>query len=138
MTNIVATTEYANCGAPISTEADTLDERSPCDACESTKRRHTISLMETLVARDGYGFKAKRLTQKKPYVEGLSRPDYSYSRGKLVHLQRLIDRDNDQYLEKITDYETGEVIHHCDEPLSRHQGHGDAKRKSDVARRRMR
>jgi hypothetical protein len=94
--------------------------------------------METLVARDGYGFKAKRLTQKKPYVEGLSRPDYSYSRGKLVHLQRLIDRDNDQYLEKITDYETGEVIHHCDEPLSRHQGHGDAKRKSDVARRRMR
>ncbi len=87
--------------------------------------------METLVARDGLGFKAKRPSQKKPYVEDLSIPDYSYSRGKPVHRQRVIDRDNDHYFEKITDYETGEVIHHCEEPLSQHQGHGNAKRKND-------
>jgi hypothetical protein len=87
--------------------------------------------METLVARDGYGLKAKRPGQKKPYVEDMSMPDYSHSRGKHVHKKRVIDRDNDQYLEKITDYETGEVIHHCKEPLSQHQGHGDAKRKNN-------
>ena len=89
-----------------------------------------MSIMETLVARDGLGLKAKRPGQKKPYVEDLSMPDYSYSHGKLVHRQRVIDRDTDQYFEKITDYENGEIIHHCEEPLSRHQGHGDAKRKS--------
>lgn len=58
-------------------------------------------------------------------------PDYSYSREKHVHKQRVIDRDNDHYFEKVTDYETGEVIHHCEEPLSQHQGHGDAKRKNN-------
>jgi len=35
----------------------------------------------------------------------------------------------DQYLETVTDYESDEVIHHCEEPLSVHQNHGSAKRK---------
>lgn len=131
MTNTVETTECADCGATIAPEADALDMRRPCDACGSTKCVHSVSIMETLVARDGYGLKAKRPGQKKPYVEDLSMPDYSHSRGKHVHRQRVIDRDNDQYFEKITDYETGEVIHHCKEPLSQHQGHGDGKRKNN-------
>jgi hypothetical protein len=131
MTNTVETTECADCGALIAAEADALDMRRPCDVCGSTKRVHSVSIMETLVVRDGYRLKAKRPGQKKPYLEELSRPDYSHSRGKHVHRQRVIDRDNDQYFEKITDYENGEVIHHCEEPLSQHQGHGDAKRKNN-------
>jgi hypothetical protein len=69
--------------------------------------------MESLVVRDGIGVKAKRLGQKKPYV----------------HRQRVIDRDNDRYFEKITDYDTGEIIHYCEEPLSQHINHGSAKSK---------
>ena len=58
--------------------------------------------------------------------------DYSRSLEKLVHLERVIDRDNDQYFERVTDYETGEVIHHCKEPLSQHLGHGsDRQKKAD-------
>lgn len=131
MTNTVDKTECADCGAPMATEADAIDMPRPCDVCGSTRRAHSVSVLETLVARDGYGLKAKRLGQKKPYVEDMSMPDYSYSRGKHVHKQRVIDRDSDKYLEKITDYETGEVIHQCQEPLSQHQGHGDAKRKNN-------
>lgn len=95
------------------------------------KRIHNVSITENIIVRDGYGLKAKRPGQKKPYVEELSMPDYSYSREKQVLKQRVIDRDNDQYFEKVTDYETEEVIHHCEEPLSQHQGHGDAKRKNN-------
>ncbi len=131
MINTVESTECAGCGASIATEADALDIRRPCDTCGSTKRVHSISIMETLKARDGYNLKAKRADQKKPYVEDRSWPDYSRNRGKFVHQKRVIDRDNDQYFEKITDYETGEVIHLCEEPLSQHQGHGDAKRKNN-------
>lgn len=131
MTKIDETTECADCGAPIAAEADALEIRRPCDVCGSIKRVHSISIVETLVVRDGYGLKAKRPGQKKPYVEDLSMPDYSRSLGKDVHRQRVIDRDNDHYFEKITDYETGEVIHHCEEPLSQHQGHGNAKRKNN-------
>lgn len=129
MANTGETTECADCGAPIATEAGQMDMRRPCDVGGGTRRAHSVSIMEPLVAKDGYGLKAKRPSQKKPYVEDMSMPEYSRSRGKHVHKERVIDRDNDQYLEKITDYETGEVVHHCEEPLSQHQGHGDAKPK---------
>ncbi len=129
MTEGHKTTECADCGATIDETADATDMRRPCIACGSTRRIHNVSITETIVARDGYGLSAKRPSQKKPYIEDLSMPNYSYSRGKYVHRQRVIDRDNEHYFEKITDYETGEVIHHCEEPLAKHQGHGDAKRK---------
>lgn len=128
MSQIHQTTQCADCGAGINDDADAPEMRKPCSACGSTRRIHNVSIMETAVARDGISLKAKRPGQKKPYVEEMSTPDYSRSRGKHVHRQRVIDRDNDHYLEKITDYETGEVIHHFEEPLSQHQGHGDAKR----------
>ena len=38
-----------------------------------------------------------------------------------------IDRENDQYQEVVTDPSTGEAVHRCEEPLSQHTGHGDAR-----------
>ena len=49
--------------------------------------------------------KAKRQGQKKSYVEDLSVPSFSVSRQKPVHHQRVIDRDNDRYTERVVDYE---------------------------------
>ena len=131
MTEILESTKCADCGASIVHDADASGTRIPCVVCGSMKRIYNVSITEKIIARDGYGLKAKRLGKKKPYVEDLSIPDYSYSREKYVHKQRVIDRDNDHYFEKVTDYETGEVVHHCEEPLSQHQGHGDAKRKNN-------
>lgn len=131
MSEIFETTECADCGAAIVNDSDASGTRIPCMICGSMKRIHNVSITDNIVARDGHGLKAKRPGQKKPYGEELSMPDYSYSREKPVLKQRVIDRDNDQYFEKVTDYETGEVIHHCEEPLSQHQGHGDAKRKNN-------
>ncbi len=101
----------------------------PCKNCGSTKRNYHVCILESMVARDGISTKAKRAWEKKPYIEDLAVPDYSRSLEKIVHRERVIDRDNDRYFEKITDYESGEVIHHCEEPLSQHQGHGNAKPK---------
>jgi hypothetical protein len=50
---------------------------------------------------------------------------------RLAGLDRVIDRDNDYYLERIVDPETGEVIRECEEKLSEHQGRGSAKPKGD-------
>lgn len=47
--------------------------------------------------------------------------------GALGRHERLIDKQNNHYFEQVTIYETGEVTHLCDEPLSVHQGHGSAK-----------
>jgi hypothetical protein len=73
--------------------------------------------------------KAKRQGEKKPFIEDMGAPSFSHSRQKVVHRHRAIDRDNDLYVERVTDYETGEIIHECQEPLSSHINHGSAKKK---------
>ena len=123
------TIECADCGAEVDGCGDKPEQRIPCDKCGNTKRIYHVSISETVVARDGIGVKAKRAGEKKPYIEDLAVPDYSRNLDKVVQRERVIDRDNNRYFEKITDCESGEVIHHCEEPLSQHQGHGNAKPK---------
>lgn len=127
------TFECAACGAEVDGRGDTPEQRLPCGRCGSTRRTYHASISESVVARDGIGVKAKRARERKPYIEDMAAPDYSRSLEKVVHRERMIDRDNDRYVEKITDYESGEVVHHCEEPLSQHQGHGNAKPKNKGA-----
>jgi hypothetical protein len=101
-----------------------VEARIPCPSCGSTTRIYHAFIVESIKARDGLGMKAKRPGEKRPYVESKNVPHYSHSRAKLVHREQLLDRDNDRYFERVTDYETGAIIHECDEPLSQHIGHG--------------
>jgi len=48
--------------------------------------------------------------------------------GRFVTYHRRIDRENDQYYERVVDDQTGDIIHECDEPLSEHVGRASAKR----------
>ena len=57
-------------------------------------------------------------------IEQLIGDDLHRKSGKWYKKARVIDRENDKYLETVTYPETGEVIHHCEEPLSDHFGHG--------------
>jgi hypothetical protein len=52
--------------------------------------------------------------------------DYSAS-GRMVKKDRLIDRVNDLYVEKVADADTGEVLREVEEPLSEHINRGSAK-----------
>lgn len=88
-----------------------------------------ITLHETVQVRDGLGMKAKRPGEKRPYFESKAMPSHSVARGKLVYREQVIDREGDRYFERVTDYESGEVIHLNEEPLSAHIGHGTAKPK---------
>ncbi len=117
------------CGEPIYTKVDTAENRHPCPNCGATARTIHVSLTDSVAVRDGIGVKAKRPGQKKPFAEDLSMPSFSISRQKFVHHERLIDRDNDHYFERVTDFETGEVIHECEEPLSLHRERGSARKK---------
>lgn len=46
--------------------------------------------------------------------------------GGLARVFRLIDRVNNRYIETVQ--RDGITVHHADEPLSDHRGHGSAKR----------
>jgi len=122
-------TECAACGAAIDTSTDTPEVRTPCPACSGLIRTVHVSVHKVAHARDGIGVKAKRPGDKRPYFESRGVPAHSVSRQKLVHREQIIDRENDLYYERVTDYESGEVIHLSEEPLSEHVGHGTAKPK---------
>lgn len=130
MTTTLDPVECANCGVEIDTGGDTSAHRVPCYKCGGNKRIHNLSIISKIVLRDGIGVKAKRPGEKKPYVEDKVMPSYSHRFGKHVLHERLIDRDNDHYREVVKDYESGEILHHCEEPLSQHINHGSAKSKS--------
>ena len=123
-------TECGDCGTRLANAQTVAEAARPCPNCRSTRRNVFVSIVDSVIARDGIGMKAKRVGQKKPFVESLSFPSISRKLGKLVHHQRVIDRDNDLYHEKVTEYETGTVIHEQKEPLSEHIGHGSPKKKA--------
>jgi hypothetical protein len=70
-------------------------------------------------------------SEKKPFLEVKSGDDFHRDTGTFNDLERIIDRRNDRYHERIVDKETGAVIREVNEPLSDHVGRGLAKPKKD-------
>ncbi len=66
-------------------------------------------------------------SKKNPRYEFFEGDDLRKSDSKWVKKSRIVDKNNDKYIEKVVDPETDEVVHHCEEPLSQHFGHGSAK-----------
>ena len=128
MTTTRSTTICGSCGEPIDESLDTPDARHACLACGSTARVFAVSIEEAITLRSGLGFKHKRPGHKKPIAEGFTRPETARGTGAVVERKMRIDRENDRYTETVTEYETGVVIHHCDERLSEHTGHGSTKK----------
>jgi hypothetical protein len=85
----------------------------------------------TMRASVGMRVTGKELGRKKPFVEVRAEPSKSIKLGRNVHHERLIDRRNNRYAEKVTDPKTTDVLHECDEPLSQHRGQGSAKKRDD-------
>jgi hypothetical protein len=128
MTTTRSTTTCGSCGEAIDEALDTGDTRRPCVACGSTARVFGVQIDEAITLRSGFGFKQKRLGHKRPIAEGFSRPETFRRTGAAVERSIRINRENDRYTETVTEYDTGVVIHHCDEKLSEHTGHGSAKK----------
>jgi hypothetical protein len=69
---------------------------------------------------------------KHPLCESYNGPERSTKFQKHIGKQRVIDRKNNKYRETVWDFETGEIVHHCEEPLSQHLNHGSAKQRKTV------
>lgn len=86
--------------------------------------------MENMISTVCFVGKDKEIGKKKrdyKVIEGMSGAEYCVSLDKHIEKVRLIDRCNNTYYEKIVDPDTNEVMHHCEENLSVHFGHGSAK-----------
>lgn len=118
----------AGCGTVLSQSPEGQD-RLPCPTCGSTVRAIEVSVTDNVECHDSLAFKQKRPGYKKPLAEGISGDQFFHKQSRWVKKERLIDRQAKRYREVVTDPVTGEIIHHCDEPLDKHTGHGSAKRR---------
>ena len=128
MSDMPPTVTCGDCGRELAEDPDgSVDSREPCFGCGSTSRHFQVSVSDTIVFRTKLGAKARHPGKRKPFHEQVVGADLHRKSGKWMHLERLIDRENDWYSETVTDPETGEVVHECHEPLSEHKGHGSAR-----------
>lgn len=71
--------------------------------------------------------KNPRYQGRRKYIrEVKSVAEYSVN-GRLVRRDRLIDRGNNRYRERVAVVDSGDVIRHADQKLTEHTGHGSDK-----------
>ena len=118
-----------NCRTEYEAEPNEASEsRTPCPSCGSINRLFFQSLEAKLLLHPKLSYKGKRGGKGKPFILGVIGDNLFRKIGRWMRLERIIDREKDSYKEIVTNPITGDVIHHCEEPLSQHQGHGSAKK----------
>jgi len=125
------TTTCAQCESVLNESPGTAPEnRLPCPQCGATSRIYKVLIQDTIEVKSSLSLKARHGTSGKPFLETKSGDSFFHKAQKWVHRVMRIDRDNDHYCETVVDPHTNELIHKCEEPLSKHQGRGNAKKKN--------
>ena len=113
------TVHCANCGAVIDEPAGTQPEnRQPCPACGSIGRNFQVALEGHIEFHDSVRLKLKDAATGKTKVDQFSGDDLRQKTGNWMKKVRLIDHERDQYKEVVTDPESGQEIHRCEEPIT--------------------
>jgi hypothetical protein len=126
-TNVII--RCSECGKELEHVAGAAD--TPCGNCGSSLRTIEVSLKEKMDPRFGHRLKLKdpnSTVRKKIILEASTSYEPSEIARK-VKKDRVIDRLNDSYYERVVNMISGEVIRECREPLSEHRGRGSKKRK---------
>jgi hypothetical protein len=106
---------------------ETSSEPISCPLCGSLQDL-SVSVEETIHVHEWLQKKDRIAGCKEPIGEQVVGDKLSYSIGRLVYKQRIIDRAYNLYYEIVIDKETGNIIHLCSEPLDQHRGHGSDKK----------
>ena len=78
-------------------------ERRPCPGCGSLTRHIYVNIKDTLVVSDDLAIKAKRVGQRKPFLEQKIGSDLHHATGTRRHRVMVVDRDRDRYKKVVTD-----------------------------------
>jgi hypothetical protein len=115
----------SNCGIKLP------DLKNNCTKCDSNLKTVNLSFTEKITIYEKIEGKAKDMSKrkKKKLVEHFIKGNEQSKNGEWIYKERIISPLKDYYLEKITDSK-GEIIHFCEEKLSEHIGHGNAKFKA--------
>ena len=130
MSNVIQVMKCQDCRETLEEPFDLpLERRTPCPKCGSKARHFEVIVSETATVHEQVGIKARHGASGKPFLESKFGESLHRKTNEWVSREMTVDRENDRYKELIVHPGTGEVIHHCEEPLSEHRGHGSAKKK---------
>lgn len=114
------------CGIELNEKTDTpMESRPPCPYCSSMERDIIARIHENMQVHEGFRAKSFPPNSRK-FETDVQSGEFSDKDGKIVNKNRVIDRNNDIYSEKIVD-ESGNVLRDVNEKLTDHIGHGSAK-----------
>ena len=119
-----------DCGAELPSGVPAAADRS-CTECGSSRLVVSQTIVEEIRVREHLHSRIKdpRYSSKRnPRVISKVGASYSHGENKWMHREMRVDKNQGRYREVISDPETGEIIRECEEPLSKHRGHGDDKR----------
>lgn len=117
------------CGAELPSDFAQLADQ-PCPICGFTAIKVTLTLRDTLTIRESLCGKVKDSaynSKRNPRHRFKVGASWSTKHEKWMHREMDVNKDQGTYREVVVDPGTGKVVHHCEEPLSQHQGHGSAK-----------
>jgi hypothetical protein len=120
-----------NCGTILDKNPNTtIVNQHTCIECGSQKRSARIDVESGMNSK--FIIKAREGKRKKgkPVLEQIVGDQFDHKTNRWIKKKRVIDVSNDWYVEIIQNPETGEITHRCEEPLSKHRGHGSAKKKN--------
>ena len=127
----MTTVECKVCGASLN-EASTPNAPgcAPCPECGSSARLFKKDLYGELNFRGGLRGVGFTTSKSKWFAKFRSEPSFHRRLGIWVHRLMVLLKRKDSYIETVTHPETGEVLHHRSEPLSKHTGHGTPQSKA--------
>lgn len=102
--------------------------KTPCPTCGSRRRAADVSAEDHEKEIEEARLKVRH-GQKGPYFfEAKAGDSFSHDRQKWVYRGYIVDREDDDYHERIVDPDTGEVIFEKRHRLSEHRDRGSAKK----------
>lgn len=117
-----------SCGRDLGERPSETDRITKCPFCDSKDLSYILHLVDRVEVHERLkGTSGKIPGKKKPAMEFQAGEEKSVALDKWVNKDRVIDRKNDVYHEKVVDPDSGTILHECTEPLSEHFGHGSAK-----------
>ncbi len=91
-------------------------------------RIFSIAATDVIHVKSLITIKMKRPGIKRQVIESKIGDDLRHTDGKWLHLEQIVDRENNRYKKKLVDSETDEVLRDEECKLTDHQGYGDAKK----------
>ena len=100
-----------------------------CPFClKKTSNNVTVQVEDTVTIKESGKILRYAKSKSKFLSENIFGWFSSYKYRDGVNKIRIEDREKDYYKEQLRDPITGKILEECEEPLSKHQGHGSAKK----------